>query len=121
MFFDFVEIGTSDFSTLIQEADESVTGLSIDPIRIYLDNLPDHKNCIKLNAGISNRDGDTFAYYLTPENIAKYELPEGVRGCNTIDQPHETVVSTFKSMDIKLEDVITCVKIPVYRLVTVFA
>ena len=31
MDYDFVEIGTSDFETLIQESDENSIGISIDP------------------------------------------------------------------------------------------
>ena len=40
MYFDFVEIGTSDFDTLIAAADQNTIGLSIEPIREYLDRLP---------------------------------------------------------------------------------
>jgi hypothetical protein len=40
MFFDFVEIGTSDFDTLIQKAGDTDIGISIDPIDEYLERLP---------------------------------------------------------------------------------
>ena len=39
MFFDFVEVGTSDFNTLIQKVDDNTVGLSIDPIELYLNNF----------------------------------------------------------------------------------
>ena len=38
MRYDFIEIGTSDFDTLLQES-QSEIGLSIEPLKIYLDNL----------------------------------------------------------------------------------
>jgi hypothetical protein len=38
--YDFIEIGTSDFDTLIQEADNLKIGLSIEPISKYLRALP---------------------------------------------------------------------------------
>ena len=35
--YDFIEIGTSDFDTLIESSDDNVVGLSIEPIKYYLD------------------------------------------------------------------------------------
>jgi Asp-tRNA(Asn)/Glu-tRNA(Gln) amidotransferase A subunit family amidase len=36
---DFIEIGTSDFWTLIETADDSTIGFSIDPLQMYLGDL----------------------------------------------------------------------------------
>ena len=47
MFLDFIEIGTSDFNTLIQAAGPAAHGLSIDPISLYLDRLPNRPGCKK--------------------------------------------------------------------------
>jgi len=69
MFYDFVEIGTSDFDTLIQRADDRTIGLSVDPIKLYLDRLPQPRHCSKLAAAISDHDGETVAYYIPPERI----------------------------------------------------
>ena len=44
--FDFIEIGTSDFDTLIEDASESTRGISIEPIKYYLDRLPNKENVI---------------------------------------------------------------------------
>jgi len=33
--FDFIEIGTSYFQTLIEEASDDSLGLSVEPLRIY--------------------------------------------------------------------------------------
>ena len=47
MHYNFVEIGTSDFDTLIEGADDEQVGLSIEPIAYYLNKLPDKKNVKK--------------------------------------------------------------------------
>ena len=60
MILDYIEIGTSDFDTLVQNTD--LTGLSIDPLKIYLDALPNKVNNIKINAAISDFDGFKTAY-----------------------------------------------------------
>lgn len=93
--YDFIEIGTSDFRTLIETTNEEV-GLSIEPIKKYLDNLPIRNNVTKVNYGVSNFNGTTKIYYVTPENILKYNLPNWVRGCNSINTPHPTVKKLLK-------------------------
>ena len=47
--FNFVEIGTSDFDTEIQKAGDSDVGLSVEPLKKYLDRLPNKPNCVKVN------------------------------------------------------------------------
>ena len=37
--YDFIEIGTSDFQTLIEEASDEAIGLSVEPISYYLNKL----------------------------------------------------------------------------------
>ena len=41
---DFVEIGTCNFETLIQECASDAKGISIEPISDYLNQLPDKEN-----------------------------------------------------------------------------
>jgi hypothetical protein len=47
-FYDFIEIGTSDFDTEIEKKDNKI-GISIEPIKYYLDRVTNKPNCIKLN------------------------------------------------------------------------
>ena len=47
---DFLEIGTSNFDTLIQLADNKTVGISVEPIKYYLDSLPSPANVLKINA-----------------------------------------------------------------------
>ena len=66
--YDFIEIGTSNFDTLIQSADDNVKGISVDAVKYYIDNLPNKLNCKKINVGISNMSTSLDVYYI-PEKI----------------------------------------------------
>ena len=48
MNYDFIEVGTSDFDTLIQDATDNCIGLCIEPIKFYLDRLPNKPNVKKI-------------------------------------------------------------------------
>ena len=83
---DIVEIGTSDFNT---EAGK-LNGLFVEPVREHFDRLP---QCRKENVAVSNRSGIIHIYYIPTETIEKEGLPNWVRGCNSIGEPHETIVN----------------------------
>lgn len=106
MFLDFIEIGTSDFEAEIQKND-SKKGFSIEPIQYYLNRLPDKKDCKKLNFAVSNYDGNAVVHYLSVENIQKFNLPDWVRGCNSINSFHPTVTKLLTEKNIDINDVIT--------------
>lgn len=120
MFLDFIEIGTSDFNTLIQSAGPATRGLSIDPISIYLDRLPARPHCKKINAAISNREGTVNAYFIPPQTLAKHRLPNWLRGCNSIGAPHPTVHKQLAKLGIDPKDVLVTQAVPCLRLQTVF-
>jgi FkbM family methyltransferase len=92
MHYDFIEIGTSDFSTILQEKNIGI-GLSIEPLLIYLNNLPDKETVIKVNCAVSDKDGYADVYWIDPGDIKKYNLPDWLRGCNSIINPHPTAVA----------------------------
>ena len=71
---DFLEIGTSNFDTLIQLADNKTVGISVEPIKYYLDSLPSPANVLKINAAISitNTSEDIELYYIPSEQIRKH-------------------------------------------------
>ena len=50
--FDFVEIGTNDFDTLIELARPCTRGISVDAMQFYLDRLPSRPHVEKINAAI---------------------------------------------------------------------
>ena len=121
MFYDFIEIGTSDFDTLIEQADDQTVGLSVEPIAAYLDRLPRPKLCTKLNAAISNQDGEVVVFYLSPEKIFEYGLPAGFKGCNSIGKPHPTVASFLALTTLDQKVIFDTINIPAYRLRSVLA
>jgi hypothetical protein len=116
--FDFIEIGSCDFDTLTQFA-ESERGIVVEPIKQYLDNLPDKPNVIKVNAAISpdNSEGDADFYYVPPEVIEDNNLKEWLRGCNTLDQMH----AQHTNMELqKYVKVIKVKKIPLHKLLETY-
>jgi hypothetical protein len=86
--YDFVEIGTSNFDTLIQSCNNNTKGISVDAVKYYIDVLPNKENCIKLNVGISNVNDTLNVYYIPEESIKKYNLPHWFKGCNCINNFH---------------------------------
>jgi autotransporter strand-loop-strand O-heptosyltransferase len=86
--YDFIEIGTSDFNTLIELSDNETTGISVEPIKYYIDKLPNKNNVIKVQSALSTTDGDVDVYYIDEQKITDNNLPWWVRGSNSINNPH---------------------------------
>ena len=91
MKYDFIEIGTSDFNTLIGSTKGKI-GISIEPLEFYLNNLPDNDSVIKLNCAITDFDGVTDVYWINPKDIKDNNLLQWLRGCNSIINPHPTAL-----------------------------
>lgn len=91
-----IEIGTSDFNTSagIRE------GIFIEPVKYYFDRLP---NCKKENIAISNYEGEIDIYYMTEEDINNYNLPNWIKGCNRVGEPHPTTVALLNEQGIDLD------------------
>jgi hypothetical protein len=103
-FYDYIEIGTSDFDTEIEKNDERV-GISVEPIKYYLERLPNKQNCIKLNLGISNYTGTCVVNYLSEQTIKENNFPSWVRGCNSVNSYHKTVSDLCVSKGIDIEKI----------------
>ena len=86
--YDFIEIGTSDFDTLIETSNDNTVGISIEPIKYYINRLPDKPNVIKVQAALSTTDGEVDVYYIEDSKIEVNNLPWWVRGSNSINNPH---------------------------------
>uniref|UniRef100_A0A6C0DQR6 Methyltransferase FkbM domain-containing protein n=1 Tax=viral metagenome TaxID=1070528 RepID=A0A6C0DQR6_9ZZZZ len=115
VFYDFIEIGTSDFDTEIEKEDNKI-GISIEPVTFYLDRLKNKKDCIKMNIGISNYSGKCKVYYVPEHNINKYNFPSWVRGCNSINVYHKTVSNLCKDRNINIEEITESYEIDVQTL-----
>jgi hypothetical protein len=85
--YDFIEIGTSNFDTLIQQSDDEI-GISVDCVKYYLDCLPDKPNVRKIHIGISDRRATMNVYYIPEDQIRIHGLPDWFRGCNCINNHH---------------------------------
>ena len=85
---DFIEIGTSNFDTLIQKSNNNEFGISVEPIRYYLEQLPNKTNIKKINCGISNINSNMDVYYISEDNIIRHKLCDWFKGCNSIGKFH---------------------------------
>ena len=85
--FDFIEIGTSDFSV---ETDPKLRGIYVEPIPEYVTRLPNHSNKIKLQCAVTHEKTKSTCdmYYVPSHVIAENRLPDWMRGCNSMDKPH---------------------------------
>lgn len=65
----FIEIGTSDFDTLIPLAKKGWKGIFVEPVTYLIDNLEKIDGCIYENAAITSYNGDiTINYDPKPEH-----------------------------------------------------
>ena len=107
---DFVEIGTADFDTLIQDCSDLAQGISIEPLDFYLDALPSKPHVIKLQKAVSNTTGLTEIYYLDPKVLGDKVPSTGwwIRGCSCIAKPHPTLIEYCNLWGIPLSAIIKC-------------
>lgn len=103
MHFDFIDIGTSDFDTSISTALPAETVLLIEPISEYLDSLPNNPNVYKENYAVGEKYDSIEIYYVPPKIIKDLNLPEWVRGSNSIGRYHPIVEDLLNSSNISLE------------------
>lgn len=90
MHYDFIEIGTSDFDSLVETAPDDAVGLCVEPVATHLKKLPAREKVKKVNAAVSTNgdDGVCQVYFVPPETIDAHGLPNWLRGCNSIGEPH---------------------------------
>ena len=110
-----IEIGTSDFET----GAGYEPGLYVEPVEYYFNRLPNRVGCIKERAAISNYEGEIKVYYIPPEIITKCNLPNYLRGCNSINSPHPTAVRDLRAVNLSA-DLIAVQVVPVMRIKTLF-
>jgi FkbM family methyltransferase len=98
--FDFVEIGTSCFKTLIEEASDTTVGISIEPVKEYIDSLPSKNTVIKIWGAVvpDNSSKELDLYYIEPQDIKEHGLKKFMRGCNSIGKPHDLHLDYFSNL-----------------------
>lgn len=118
MKYDFIEIGTSNFDTLIEKANNDTIGISVEPLKSYLDDLPNKQNVIKAPIAISfdGLDGYLDLYYIPKMffNHRNFNIPEGLQGCNSIGNYHPEHVK------LKLQKYVKIKKVPSLSLKSFF-
>jgi FkbM family methyltransferase len=116
MKYDFVEIGTSDFDALIQTATDATRGISIEPIQYYLDRLPNPAGVIKLCCAVSTtgRPAMLEMYYVPDAVIHEHQLPDWLRGCNSIGAYH------LQHTKLCIEHLVQMTHVPCYPLSRIF-
>tara|TARA_B100000131_G_scaffold308653_1_gene338248 strand:- start:778 stop:1380 length:603 start_codon:yes stop_codon:yes gene_type:complete len=116
--FNFIDIGTSDFR--YTEAAPNETGIYVEPLKYYLDKIPDSPNCIKENVAISNPAGTVSIFYVPEELIKQHNLPNWIRGCNSIHKYHPTVVHRLKKNNLDPDSIIKHITVPCITLADLF-
>ena len=86
--YNFIEIGTSNFETLIEKANDDTIGISVDAVKYYINQLPEKPNVKKINMGISNKNTTLDVYYIPEKVINENNLPKWFKGCNCIGKYH---------------------------------
>lgn len=114
MEFDFIEIGTGDFGTLIEGAGPETVGLSIEPVRMYLDKLPCKPNVRKLCAAVCAENGWTTIHYLRPSVLTQFQFPEWAKGCSSVGKAHPTIAGHLENFRVPLDEGIIVEQVPAY-------
>ena len=109
---DFIEIGTSNFYTLIQECGDTETGISIDAIKYYIDCLPVKNNVRKIHLALTaERESDFIDVYYIPEDVIDSNgLYNWFKGCNTIGKYHPLHIQH------KVEHLVRIEKVPLLNI-----
>lgn len=122
-FYQAVEIGTSNFDTEIQIAEKSspgATGLSVDAMGVYIDQLPNMTCWRKFNSAVIGKaegipgNGLIETYFIHLSDIKKYGLPLWLRGCNSVGRPHPQGLRILKERG--LEHIMQVKLVPVHTL-----
>ena len=88
--YNFIEIGTSNFDTLIQKASNTTVGLSVEPMTHYLEQLPNKDQVTKVNCAVAfdNTEADVEIYFIPESVIKENNLSHWLVGCNSINGYH---------------------------------
>ena len=62
--------------------------MCVEPLKYYLDKLPNRNNVIKVNCAISNKSSKGKMYYVSEEDIIKNHLPKYLKGCSSLNKRH---------------------------------
>lgn len=103
---DFLEIGTSNFDTCIQSCSDDQVGMSVEPIKAYLDDLPNKPNVKKIHAAITHNKPSNIMtiFYIPPEVVDKENLQQWFKGCNRIGNYHPLHIKHNVQKYVKIQE-----------------
>lgn len=107
--YNFIEIGTSDHNTVVESCGENDYGICIEPVKIYLDSLPNKTNVKKLNCAVSfdNSESTVDLYFIPPDILRQHGFKKkGLRGINSINEYHPQHISR------NIKHLVQIVKVP---------
>jgi len=86
--YNFIEITTSNYNTLIEKADNNTKGLFVNAVKCYIDKFPEKSNIKKINIGISDKNTNLDMYYIPEKVIEENKLPNLFKWYNCIGNFH---------------------------------
>lgn len=106
-YYDFIEIGTANFDTLTHTCADFERGLAIEPVKHYLDQLPNKPYVTKINCAISpiNEFGHIDVYYIPEHLVEANNLPWWIKGCNSIGGYHQHHIANNLQHLVKIDKV----------------
>jgi hypothetical protein len=120
MHYNFIEIGTCDFETVVESCDDYQVGLCVEPVLHYLNKLPVRPRVHRVLAAVSDKDGFIDCFYIPEEIIMKHNMPGWMKGCTSVGGYHPTSVCVLISQGIPPEACFKKVSIPSYSVPTLF-
>lgn len=119
--YNFIEIGTSNFNTLLEQAGPDTVGLSVECLQEYLNDLPNRPNVEKLCCAISDKDGTLPFFYIPKEIVAKYNMGSRMCGCNSVGEIHPRQLDRAAMYGVDVRELVRQIDVPCMTFVQLVA
>ena len=121
--FKYIEVGTSNYDTLAHEyAGVDVWGISIEPVKELLDELPTDSKKYKV-CGVLNHSDMLVAelFRVSKENQKKYNLPDWVDSSSSLFKLNPNIERELKARGVKIDDAVEKITVRAYNWFTILA
>jgi FkbM family methyltransferase len=96
----FVEIGSNCFETLLPLSKQGWKGIMVEPVQEYFDKLEHDENITYFNCAIGERNEVKDFWYVSEEDINKYNLPSWTMGIGSFNENHAKELGRLNGIDI---------------------